>query len=107
MAKLSGDAQVNARILYWGIAGAGKSTNLRVAFSKLRPDHRGELESVATSIDSSVSLFLLMPPPVRYCNAQYVRNWISRLLARRRRRCMPRPRQSANTSPASKGCSAT
>ena len=50
MAKLSGDTQVNARILYWGIAGAGKSTNLQVAYAKLRPDHRGELALEASAL---------------------------------------------------------
>ena len=47
MAKLSRDAtEVNARIVYWGCEGAGKSANLRAAFAKLRPDHRGKLEEV-------------------------------------------------------------
>ena len=31
MAKVSSrDSHVNARIVYWGVEGAGKSTNLRV-----------------------------------------------------------------------------
>ncbi|HEY8120518.1 MAG TPA: GTPase domain-containing protein, partial [Myxococcota bacterium] len=46
---------VNARIVYWGAEGAGKRTNLRVIHAKLRPDHRGELRSVPTRIDPTVS----------------------------------------------------
>ena len=41
MSKASPDSgEVNARIVYWGPAGSGKSTNLHAAFAKLRPDHR-------------------------------------------------------------------
>ena len=47
-------AEVQARIVYWGAAGAGKSTNLRAAFARLRPDHRGELKQVPTRIDPTV-----------------------------------------------------
>jgi hypothetical protein len=44
MAKFLPDAtEVNARILYWGIDGAGKRTTLDNVAAKLRPDHRGEL----------------------------------------------------------------
>jgi signal recognition particle receptor subunit beta len=46
---------VNARIVYWGADGAGKRTNLRVIHAKLRPDHRGELRSVPTRLDPTVS----------------------------------------------------
>jgi len=56
MARLSHeDALVNARILYWGAEGSGKSSNLRTIYRKLRPDHRGSLASVPTRIDPSVS----------------------------------------------------
>ena len=49
MAKVNArDAQVNARIVYWGIEGAGKTANLHAAYAKLRPDHRGELRVVPT-----------------------------------------------------------
>lgn len=55
MARLSHDAAVvNARIVYWGIEGSGKTTNLRVVHRKLRPDHRGEIESLPTRIDPTV-----------------------------------------------------
>jgi len=45
---------VNARIVYWGAQGAGKSANLRMIHAKLRADHRGELREVPTRIDPSV-----------------------------------------------------
>jgi hypothetical protein len=48
------DAVVNARIVYWGIEGSGKTTNLQTIYRKLRPDHRGELESLPTRIDPTV-----------------------------------------------------
>ena len=60
MAKVSRDsAAVNARIVYWGIEGCGKSTNLRAAFDKLRPDHRGEIREEASRIDPTVSYEVL------------------------------------------------
>jgi signal recognition particle receptor subunit beta len=46
---------VNARIVYWGADGAGKRTNLRVIHAKLRPDHRGELRSIPTRLDPTVT----------------------------------------------------
>jgi hypothetical protein len=46
---------VNARIVYWGAEGAGKRTNLRVIHAKLRPDHRGELRSMPTRLDPTVT----------------------------------------------------
>jgi len=57
MAQASGaDAHVvDARIVYWGIEGAGTSTNLRWIHAKLRPDHRGRLEHVPTRLDPTVS----------------------------------------------------
>lgn len=52
MAHLTRDrTEVNARIVFWGIAGAGVSTNLSVIRDKLRADHRGELRSVPTALD--------------------------------------------------------
>jgi len=52
-------AEVNARIVYWGVEGAGKTTNLNVVHSKLRSDHRGEVRYVATHLDPSVSYEIL------------------------------------------------
>jgi signal recognition particle receptor subunit beta len=46
--------EVDARIVYWGIEGSGKSTNLRVIHAKLRPDHRGRLEQIPTRLDPTV-----------------------------------------------------
>ena len=55
MAKVSREAgEVNARIVYWGIDGAGKSTNLRAAYSKLRPDHRGAVDIEAEEVSDGV-----------------------------------------------------
>ena len=51
--------EVNARIVYWGAEGAGKATNLRAIHRKLRPDHRGRLEAVATQLDPSVCSYRL------------------------------------------------
>lgn len=57
---MSGEAVVDARILYWGIAGAGKTANLEHIHGKLRPDHRGDLQHVASPEDPGVS-YELMP----------------------------------------------
>jgi signal recognition particle receptor subunit beta len=60
MSRPSRDAaEVNARIVYWGCEGAGKSANLRAAFAKLRPDHRGEIKQVPTRIDPTVGYEVL------------------------------------------------
>jgi signal recognition particle receptor subunit beta len=52
-------SEVNARILYWGVDGAGKRTNLRGVFAKLRPDHRGSMREVPTRLDPSVTYSVL------------------------------------------------
>jgi signal recognition particle receptor subunit beta len=55
MAKMSYDeTAVNARILYWGLDGAGKTANLHSIHRKLRADHRGEIQREATLIDPTV-----------------------------------------------------
>ena len=60
MPEVSRDkVEVNARIVYWGCEGAGKSQNLRSAFAKLRPDHRGEIKQVPTRIDPTVGYEVL------------------------------------------------
>jgi signal recognition particle receptor subunit beta len=60
MAKMSHEtAAVNARIVYWGIEGAGKSTNLRSAFAKLRPDHRGTLREESSRLDPTIGYEIL------------------------------------------------
>jgi hypothetical protein len=42
---------VDARIVYWGVTGAGKSANLQYIHGKLRPDHRGDLQRQAAGDD--------------------------------------------------------
>ncbi|MCZ6463270.1 MAG: GTPase domain-containing protein, partial [Proteobacteria bacterium] len=42
---------VEARIVYWGIEGSGKSTNLGTIHAKLRSESRGELRRVPTRLD--------------------------------------------------------
>jgi hypothetical protein len=60
MAKVMAEsAEVNARILYWGIAGAGKHTSLQMVSARLRPDHRGDLTDTPTRFDPSVSYTVL------------------------------------------------
>jgi len=60
MAQVQRDSgTVNARILYWGVDGAGKSTNLRMIHARLRPDHRGELQVHATRLDPTVTFEVL------------------------------------------------
>jgi signal recognition particle receptor subunit beta len=51
--------EVNARIVYWGVSGAGKLTNLQVIHAKLRPDHRGELREMPTRLDPTVGYAML------------------------------------------------
>lgn len=46
--------QVNARILLWGIEGAGKSTTLTTIHSKLQAASRGEIRYEPTDIDPTV-----------------------------------------------------
>jgi signal recognition particle receptor subunit beta len=60
MAKFSRNAsEVNARIVYWGIQEAGKSTSIRAACERLRADHRGRLRQMPTGIDPTVTYDLL------------------------------------------------
>lgn len=47
--------RVDARIVYWGIAGAGKSSNLRVVYGKLKAENRGELQEHPTRLDPTVT----------------------------------------------------
>jgi signal recognition particle receptor subunit beta len=55
MAKMNSDeTAVNARILYWGHDGSGKTANLHSIHRKLRADHRGEIQREATVIDPTV-----------------------------------------------------
>ncbi len=46
--------EVNARIVYWGVEGSGKTACVQTIHAKLRPDHRGELKRVPTRLDPTV-----------------------------------------------------
>lgn len=46
--------EINARIVYWGITGAGISSNLAMIHGKLKESNRGALRRVATRIDPTV-----------------------------------------------------
>lgn len=60
MAKVSPEThEVNARIVYWGVEGAGKRTSLMGVSRKLRPDHRGEMSEVPTRFDPTVTYTVL------------------------------------------------
>jgi len=50
---------VDARILYWGLPGSGKSANLEYIHGKLRPDHRGDLQRIAAPDDPGAYYELL------------------------------------------------
>jgi signal recognition particle receptor subunit beta len=52
-------SDVNARIVYWGIEGSGKSTSLRVIAEKLRSDHRGQLRAMPTGLDPTMAYEVL------------------------------------------------
>jgi hypothetical protein len=71
-------AEVNARIVYWGIEGAGKRTNLEVIHAKLRPDHRGELRELPTRLDPTVCYAML---PIELGEVSGVRTRIQVLTA--------------------------
>jgi hypothetical protein len=56
MAEVNQEAGVvNARIVFWGISGSGKTANLQAIFANLRPDHRGEMREIPTPFDPTVS----------------------------------------------------
>jgi len=51
--------EINARIVYWGISGAGISANLATIHGKLKESNRGALQKVATRIDPTVEYEVL------------------------------------------------
>lgn len=60
MAKLDPDhREVNARIVYWGPEGSGKSASVRAVRDRLRPDHRGPLRERPTRLDPTVTYEVL------------------------------------------------
>ena len=52
-------ADVRARILLWGIEGAGKTTSLQTIHAKLRSDLRGEIRLEPTRLDPTIQYELL------------------------------------------------
>jgi hypothetical protein len=55
MAEVNAEkAEISAKVLYWGAAGAGKTANLEHVHRKLRADNRGELRRISTALDPSV-----------------------------------------------------
>jgi len=52
-------SDVNARIVYWGVEGSGKSTCIRVIAEKLRSDHRGQLRAMPTGLDPTIAYEVL------------------------------------------------
>lgn len=46
--------EINAKIVYYGPGLSGKTTNIQFIHSKLRPDHRGKLMTLATQTDRTL-----------------------------------------------------
>lgn len=67
---MSDKGEVNARIVYWGVDGGGKTTSVETIHAKLRPDHRGELKRIPTRLDPTVRYDSL---PITLGNVQGVR----------------------------------
>lgn len=60
MAEIRTDqSEINARIVYWGIPGAGISANLAMIHGKLKGDNRGALRRIPTRIDPTVEYEVL------------------------------------------------
>ena len=60
MAEVRSDqSEINARIVYWGIPGAGISANLAMIHGKLRGSNRGALRRIKTRIDPTVEYEVL------------------------------------------------
>lgn len=51
--------EINAKIVYYGPALSGKTTNIQHIHKKLRPDHRGRLMTLATQRDRTLFFDLL------------------------------------------------
>ena len=60
MAEIRTDQnEINARIVYWGIPGAGISANLATIHGKLKRNNRGDLRRLPTRIDPTVEYEVL------------------------------------------------
>jgi mutual gliding-motility protein MglA len=46
--------EINAKIVYYGPGLSGKTTNIQFIYTKLRPDHRGKLMTLATQTDRTL-----------------------------------------------------
>jgi signal recognition particle receptor subunit beta len=55
----SDQSEINARIVYWGIPGAGISANLAMIHGKLKASNRGDLKRLPTRIDPTVEYQVL------------------------------------------------
>lgn len=53
------ETTINARLIYWGAQGAGKSTALQYIYTKLRPDNRGDLSEIASPVDPNATYEVL------------------------------------------------
>jgi signal recognition particle receptor subunit beta len=51
--------EVDARVVYWGIEGCGKTTNLEAVHARLRPDHRSAIRHEPTRFDPTASYEVL------------------------------------------------
>jgi signal recognition particle receptor subunit beta len=60
MAEVRTDqSEINARIVYWGIPGAGISANLAMIHGKLRGSNRGAVRRIKTRIDPTIEYEVL------------------------------------------------
>ncbi len=60
MAEIRTDqSEINARIVYWGIPGAGISANLEMIHGKLKQSNRGDIRRLPTRIDPTVEYEIL------------------------------------------------
>ncbi|MFP6640109.1 MAG: GTPase domain-containing protein [Myxococcota bacterium] len=55
MSQVDEDGQASLRIVYWGNSGAGKTATLRALHAKLSADRRGELQSIPTRLDPTMT----------------------------------------------------
>lgn len=46
--------EISAKIVYYGPALSGKTTNLKFIYEKLKPEHRGKLMTLATQTDRTI-----------------------------------------------------
>ncbi|MBW2726541.1 MAG: hypothetical protein JRE71_19340 [Deltaproteobacteria bacterium] len=85
MAEIGSDqSEINARIVYWGIPGAGISANLAMIHGKLKGDNRGALRRIPTRIDPTVEYEVLPielgevngASSTRFCRSSWARSTV-------------------------------